>query len=117
MRNSMRTLGGLLVLLMILTSLVGCGGANEETAESAAASTSSSGTAAIPRIAFIYVGTVGDEGWTYEHDRGRKYLEEKLGTKIDYVESVPESADAERVLTELAQNHDIIFATSFGHKD
>lgn len=116
MRNGIRTFGGILVLLMVITSLIGCGAANEQSAETTGASETGAGVSGdIPRIAFIYVGTVGDEGWTYEHDRGRKYLEEKLGTKIDYVESVPESADAERVLTELAQNHDIIFATSFGH--
>lgn len=70
-----------------------------------------------PKVAFIYIGTIGDEGWTYEHNRGRLYLEEKLGSKVTYVENVPESADAERVLSELAQDHDIIFATSFGHMD
>lgn len=68
-------------------------------------------------IAFLYIGTVGDEGWTYEHDRGRLYLEEQLGKKVDFVENVPENADAERIISQLAQDHDIIFATSFGHMD
>ncbi|MGO4106717.1 BMP family ABC transporter substrate-binding protein [Paenibacillus sp. YAF4_2] len=71
----------------------------------------------LPRVAFVYIGPPGDGGWTFEHDNGRKYMEEKLGIKADTVENVPESADAERVITELAQNHDIIFTTSFGYMD
>jgi basic membrane protein A len=70
-----------------------------------------------PRVAFVYIGVPGDGGWTFEHDRGRLYLEKELGIKTDYVENVPESADAERMITELAQNHDIIFTTSFGYMD
>ena len=52
------------------------------------------------KAAFIYVGPVGDFGWTYAHDQGRKYLEEKLGDKVKttYVENVAEGPDAERVL-------------------
>lgn len=71
----------------------------------------------LPRVAFVYIGPPGDGGWTFEHDNGRKYMEEKLGIKADTVENVPESADAERVITELAQNHDVIFTTSFGYMD
>ncbi len=71
------------------------------------------------KVAFMYVGPVGDAGWTYEHDRGRKYLQEKLPwVETSYVESVPEGADAERVLTELAEKgNKVIFATSFGYMD
>lgn len=70
-----------------------------------------------PRVAFVYIGVPGDGGWTYEHDNGRKYMEEQLGIKADTVENVPESADAERIIAELAQNHDIIFTTSYGYMD
>ncbi|MEK3917553.1 BMP family ABC transporter substrate-binding protein [Paenibacillus sp. FSL H7-0331] len=70
-----------------------------------------------PRVAFVYIGPPGDGGYTYEHDQGRKYMEKELGIKADFVENVPESADAERVITELAQNHDLIFTTSFGYMD
>lgn len=69
------------------------------------------------KVGFIYVGPVGDFGWSYEHDQGRQALEEALGDAVEttYVESVPEGADAERVLTQMAlQGHDLIFATSFG---
>jgi basic membrane protein A len=90
------------------------------TAPSDAASTAPEGSGAgiaNPRVAFVYIGPPGDGGYTYQHDQGRKYMEEKLGIKADFVENVPESADAERVITELAKNHDIVFTTSFGYMD
>ncbi len=62
------------------------------------------------------VGPVGDHGWSYRHDVGRKAIEEALGADVttSYVESVSEGADAERVIRKLATNHDLIFTTSFG---
>lgn len=71
------------------------------------------------KVAFVYVGPVGDAGWTFEHDRGRQYLAEQLPwVETSFVESVPEGADAERVLTELAEKgNKVIFATSFGYMD
>ncbi len=69
------------------------------------------------KAAFVYVGPVGDFGWTYAHDQGRKYLEEQLGDKVEttYVENVAEGPDAERVIRQLAQDgNDIVFTTSFG---
>jgi simple sugar transport system substrate-binding protein len=72
------------------------------------------------KVGFIYVGPVGDAGWTFAHDNGRKHIEEKFGDKIKttFVEKVPEGADAERVIRDLvAQGHKLIFATSFGFGD
>ena len=67
------------------------------------------------KAAFVYIGPTGDHGWTYQHDLGRKAVEE-AGFKTTFVENVPESADAERVLRQLASSgHDIIFTTSFGY--
>jgi simple sugar transport system substrate-binding protein len=69
------------------------------------------------KAAWIYVGPVGDYGYSYQHDQGRKLVEEKLGNKVKttFVENVPEGADTERVLVELAnKGNNIIFATSFG---
>ena len=69
------------------------------------------------KAAWIYVGPVGDFGYSYQHDQGRKAVEASLGDKVKttYVESVPEGADTERVLRELATaGNGIIFATSFG---
>lgn len=69
------------------------------------------------KAAFVYVGPIGDGGWTYAHDQGRKALE-KIGVKTAYVESVPEGAEAERVLTQFAsEGYNLIFATSYGYMD
>ena len=69
------------------------------------------------KIGFIYVGPVGDHGWTYQHDQARLALEEEFGDRVEttFVESVNEGPDAERVARELAASgHELIFATSFG---
>jgi basic membrane protein A len=71
--------------------------------------------AAETKVGFIYVGPIGDHGWSYQHDQARLAVEKELGVKTTYVESVPEGADAERVIRQLATSgHDIIFTTSFG---
>jgi simple sugar transport system substrate-binding protein len=70
------------------------------------------------KIGFVYVSPIGDAGWTFQHDTGRKQMEKALGGKVTtkYVESVPEGADAERVIRDLAQSgHNLIFTTSFGY--
>ena len=70
------------------------------------------------KVGFIYVSPIGDAGWTYQHELGRRQVQEKFGDKIQtsYVESVAEGADAERVLREMASSgNDLIFATSFGY--
>jgi basic membrane protein A len=73
------------------------------------------------RVAFIYVGPVGDLGWTWAHDQGRLAIEEMFGDQVEtaYLESVPENpADAERVIRDFAQQgFDLIFATSYGYMD
>ena len=72
------------------------------------------------KVGFIYVGPVGDGGWTYEHDKGRLAVEKHFGDKVEtvYQESVPEGADAERAITQMAlQGADLIFTTSFGYMD
>ncbi len=72
------------------------------------------------KVAFVYVGPIGDLGWTYAHDQGRLALEEAFpNVETVYQESVPENpADAERVIRQFAQDGaDIIFTTSFGYMD
>jgi simple sugar transport system substrate-binding protein len=93
--------------------LIGCG-KKEEAAPAAAAAP------APLKIAFAYVGPVGDGGWTFAHDNGRKALEAEFGNKIvtSFVENVPESADAERVIRDLAsQGNQLIFGTTFGYME
>ncbi|MDO8719082.1 MAG: BMP family ABC transporter substrate-binding protein [Polaromonas sp.] len=72
------------------------------------------------KIAFAYVGPVGDGGWTYAHDNGRKAVEAAYGDKVvtSFVEKVPESADAERVIRDMAQQgNKLIFGTTFGYME
>lgn len=69
------------------------------------------------KVGFIYVGPIGDHGWTYQHDRGRLDVEKAFGDKVEtvYVEKVAEGPDAERAITRLArQGAGLIFTTSFG---
>jgi len=78
------------------------------------------GYSADMKVGFIYIGPPGDHGWNYQHDVGRKSVDEAFGGKVETVfqENVPESADAERVMTQMAlSGADMIFATSFGYMD
>jgi simple sugar transport system substrate-binding protein len=79
----------------------------------------SSAQAADPaKVGFLYVSPVGDAGWTYQHDVGRKEMEKAMAGNVEtkFIENVPEGADAERVIRELAQSGSkAIFATSFGY--
>jgi basic membrane protein A len=79
----------------------------------------STGHAADPaKVGFVYVGPIGDHGWSYQHNQGRLAIAKSFGNKIKttYVESVPEGADAARVITKLVKTgHKLIFTTSFGY--
>jgi simple sugar transport system substrate-binding protein len=93
---------------------------------SAPASAAAPAAAATPaasaplKVAFAYVGPVGDGGWTFAHDNARKALEKHFGDKIvtSFVEKVPEAADAERVFRDMAsQGNKLIFGTTFGYME
>ena len=104
-------------------ALVGCGKKDEAPAPAAAPAAPTAAAPAKPeplRIAFAYVGPVGDGGWTYAHDNGRKAVEKEFGDKVitSFVEKVPESADAERVIRDMAsQGNKLIFGTTFGYME
>ncbi|TVZ62835.1 nucleoside-binding protein [Azospirillum brasilense] len=69
------------------------------------------------KVGFVYVGPISDHGYSYQHDQGRLAVEKELGDKVTttFVENVPEGADAERVIEQLASSgHKLIFTTSFG---
>ncbi len=69
------------------------------------------------KIGYVYVGPIGDFGWTYQHDQGRLAVEKEFGDKVEtsYVENVSEGPDAERVIRQLAADgNGLIFTTSFG---
>jgi len=70
------------------------------------------------KVGFVYVSPIGDAGWTYQHDLGRISMQDKLGDSVStkFIESVPEGAEAERVIRDLAKSgHNLIFTTSFGY--
>ncbi len=107
-------------------ALVACGKKEEAApvpSAAPAASTPASAPAPKPeplKIAFAYVGPVGDGGWSFAHDNGRKTIEKEFGDKVktSFAENVPESADAERVMRDLAgQGNKLIFGTTFGYME
>jgi basic membrane protein A and related proteins len=110
--------------LAATAALVGCGKKEEAAAPAPQAQASAaSAPAAKPaplKIAFAYVGPVGDGGWTFAHDNARKALQAHFGDKIvtSYVEKVPEGADAERVFRDMvSQGNKLIFGTTFGYME
>lgn len=114
--------------LAAIAALAGCGKKEEATPAAVTPPPASAPMAAAPapaasgplKIAFAYVGPVGDGGWTYAHDNARKALEKELGDKIQtsFVEKVPEAADAERVFRDMAsQGNTLIFGTTFGYME
>jgi basic membrane protein A and related proteins len=94
--------GVMLLLVVLLAAGVGTAGAAEKEL----------------KVGFIYVSPVGDAGYSYSHDVGRKAIEAMDGVTTSYVEAVPEGPDSERVMVNMARkDFDIIFATSFGYMD
>jgi simple sugar transport system substrate-binding protein len=108
--------------LATAAALVGCG--KKEEAPAAASAPASEAAAAAPseplKIAFAYVGPVGDAGWTFAHDQGRKAIEAEFGDKVKtmFVEKVPAGPEAERVMRDLVgQGNTLIFGTTFGYME
>src|SRR4051794_13679229 len=115
---------GTLSALVAAGALAGCGKSEAPApAPTAAAPAASAAAPAKPeplKIAFAYVGPVGDGGWTFAHDNGRKAIEKELGDKVQtsFVEKVPEAADAERVFRDMvSQGNTLIFGTTFGYME
>ncbi len=99
-------------------TLAGCG--KKEEAAPAASAPAAPAKAEPLKVAFAYVGPVGDGGWTFAHDNGRKAVEKEFGDKVvtSFVEKVPESADAERVIRDMVgQGNQLIFGTTFGYME
>jgi simple sugar transport system substrate-binding protein len=89
----------------------------EAKAESAKKDEAKPGPGGPVKVGFVYVSPVGDAGWTSQHNAGRLEMEQALAGKVvtSFVEKVPEGADAERVIRDIAsQGHQLIFTTSFG---
>ncbi len=102
-----------------VATLAACG-KKEEPAAAAPAAAPAPAKPEPLKVAFAYVGPVGDGGWTFAHDNGRKAVEAEFGDKVktSFVENVPESADAERVIRDLAsQGNKVVFGTTFGYME
>ena len=109
-RKNFRPVVALLTLVAML--LAACGpAATQPPAKPAAAKL---------KIAFVYVASVGDMGWTWAHDQGRLMVEKELAGQVEttYIENIPEGPEAERVIRDFAQKgYKLIITTSFGFMD
>ena len=112
-------------LLLLALYLAACGG-DKPAPPAAPAEPAPAPAAPAPakpaplKVAFAYVGPVGDAGWSFAHDSARKAVEAEFGDKVKttFVENVPEAADAERVLRDLVgQGNTLIFGTTFGYME
>lgn len=119
-------LQSLLVTALALAGAPGCSKSHPagDATPAAAAATPAAASAKKPagplKVAFAYVGPVGDAGWTFAHDRARKQAQAAFGDRIvtSYVENVPEAADAERVMRDMIdQGNTLIFGTTFGYME
>jgi simple sugar transport system substrate-binding protein len=129
MSLSRRTL--LKTLVFSLVPAAGCSKSSPPADTTSAPTASASAAPAAPsasaapapgplKVAFAYVGPVGDAGWTFAHDRARKEAQAEFGDKIatSFVENVPEAADAERVIRDMIdQGNTLIFGTTFGYME
>ena len=105
----------MLVLMLVVVFTAGCGGQKAGDSKAKAPADKSEKF----KVGFVYIGAPGDAGYTYAHDLGRQYLVKEL-PEVDTVvlENVPEGADAERSIEQLAQQGcKVIFTTSFGYGD
>ncbi len=124
-KRSLLKLAGL-ASVAATAALVGCGkkeaapDAASAPAEPASAASAAAAPAGPLKIAFAYVGPVGDAGWTFAHNAGRLAVEKEFGTKVQtsIVEKVPEGPEAERVIRDLVgQGNTLIFGTTFGYME
>jgi len=125
----MKKILSLLLIMAMVVSLAACGTDDTSADKTADVSSdsqadltsdegSSDDVASDMTVGFIFVGPIGDGGWTYAHNQGRLALEKELGVKTLYKESVPESQEVEtEIRTMIDQGASVIFATSFGYMD
>lgn len=110
----------MMLMAFLVFSAVGCTGTKTATEAQQSTETSTEASPATGAndvtVGFVYVGPIGDGGWTYAHDQGRLYLEKELGVKTLYKETVPEDAEIKTVVKGMIdQGASVIFATSFGY--
>jgi len=119
MKKMLRSVGAcaLSLALGLTLALTGCEKAAEKPAEKAAPAAEGPKTGEL-KVGFVYTSPVGDAGYSWAHDQGRKAIEALPDVKASIVEAVKEGADAERVIENMARGgYDLIFTTSFGFMD
>ena len=100
----------------VATAVAATAAAASSVAETTATTAAKTAMSKKTKVGFVYVGPIGDHGWSYQHDQSRLAVEKALNVDTAYVESVPEGADAERVIRQLAADgNEVIFTTSFGY--
>lgn len=110
----MKKVMSILAVLVALIALTACGGSKEEGSSSAAKETEKKETV----MGFIYVGPIGDGGWSYMQEQGRLDVEKELGIKTIYKENVPEGPEVKDIVRNMIdQGANIIMAGSFGYMD
>lgn len=108
-----KRLSFLLIFVLIVSLLTAC-----SQKEGASATENEAASEDQLTVGFVYIGPIGDGGWTYSHNEGREYIEQELGLKTIYKESVPEGPEVEKVVKDMIdQGANVIFATSFGYMD
>ncbi len=119
----MRMFSKLLFLALLALAAFGCAEDKKEPEKKAEPAPKAEAPAAAPapaalKVGFIYVSPIGDAGWSYAHDLGRKAIAALPGVETTYVEAVPEGPDSERVVTKMArEGANLILTTSFGYMD
>lgn len=112
--SRIKAITAVFLAITTLVFMAACGGSSQP------ASGSESPSAEKLKVAFVYYGSIGDYGWTYSQELGRKYLEEQMpGVDASkYVEGVELATDAERIFTQLAQEgFKVIVGTSYDYMD
>ncbi|HRQ24898.1 MAG TPA: BMP family ABC transporter substrate-binding protein, partial [Anaerolineales bacterium] len=110
-----------MIAMALMLVLAACGGEQPAVPQEQSDAGQPASTAQEDKLkaCFIYVGPIGDIGWTNAHDVGRRYVDDKYDwLETAYAESVPE-ADSERFIDRFVveENCDVVFTTSFGFMD
>ncbi len=115
----MRKVWTAFMVCLAVSALCGCG-QKKEAAAPAGAAADTEAPAAQPEVkmGLIYIGPVGDGGWTFEHDKGRAYAAKETGIETIFKENVPEGPESKEIMRNMIdQGCNVIVATSFGYMD
>jgi basic membrane protein A len=119
MRN--KHIKGFALAAAAVLGLAACGGSSSSDSTTAPAETSAPADGedySNLKVAVVYIGVPGDEGWTYQHELGIQQLESELGIQVTRLENIPEGAESTATFDQLARDgFNLIIGTSFGYMD